>query len=58
MLLVLDGKCWKFYDRAAFQGGLMSAQAHARPIRRLRGVRERIAPFFNRAQKFVDEMRM
>jgi len=48
----------KFYDRAAFERRLMGAQADAGPISGLFCVGERIAPFFERGNEFMGQMRM
>ena len=48
----------QFDDRAAFEGGLVRAQAHAGPVGRLHGVRERIAILDQRHGELVRQVRM
>ena len=45
-------------DRSSLQGRLVGADAHARPVRRLHGVRPRVAVLHQRGQELVDQVRV
>src|SRR6266849_3509359 len=54
----LQSKGREFDNRAAFEGGLVGAEADTGPVGRLAGVGERVVAGGERGKEFVHEMRM